>query len=167
MGGTPEQQAHWLPKIASGEILPTAVFTEPDVGSDLGSLQTRARRTEDGAWRIDGAKTWITHASRSDLMDLTRRWVMANDPQVYPRLYRILANGVDEVSAPQPPITAPTLVLTADEDHGNSPEMSVAIATEIPRARLVILKGLRHMALAENPPAVNRPVAYFLTEVLK
>ena len=68
--------------------------------------------------------------------------------------------------APKPPITCPTLVLTGDEDYGNSPEMSVAIATEISRARLVILKGLRHMALAENPPAVNRPVVNFLTEVL-
>ena len=72
-GGTADQKAEWLPRIASGEVLPTAVFTEPDVGSDLGSLQTRARRTEDGAWRIDGAKTWITHASRSDLMTLLAR----------------------------------------------------------------------------------------------
>ncbi|WP_293701132.1 MULTISPECIES: acyl-CoA dehydrogenase family protein [unclassified Sphingopyxis] len=73
MGGTDAQKAHWLPKIASGEILPTAVFTEPDVGSDLGSLQTRARRDADGAWIIDGAKTWITHAARSDLMTLLAR----------------------------------------------------------------------------------------------
>jgi len=72
MGGTDEQKAAWLPKIASGEILPTAVFTEPDVGSDLGSLQTRARRDGD-QWVIDGAKTWITHASRSDLMTLLAR----------------------------------------------------------------------------------------------
>lgn len=72
MGGTAEQQAYWLPRIASGEILPTAVFTEPDVGSDLGSLQTRARLA-DGEWVIDGAKTWITHASRSDLMTLLCR----------------------------------------------------------------------------------------------
>ena len=72
MGGTAEQQAHWLPRIASGEVLPTAVFTEPDVGSDLGSLQTRARL--DGQhWVIDGAKNWITHASRSDLMTLLCR----------------------------------------------------------------------------------------------
>ena len=72
MGGTAEQKAEWLPRIASGEILPTAVFTEPDTGSDLGSLQTRARRDEQG-WVIDGAKTWITHASRSDLMTLLAR----------------------------------------------------------------------------------------------
>ncbi|PAL22690.1 acyl-CoA dehydrogenase family protein [Sphingopyxis sp. GW247-27LB] len=74
MGGTDAQKAEWLPQIASGEILPTAVFTEPDVGSDLGSLQTRARREGDH-WMIDGAKTWITHASRSDLMTLLARTV--------------------------------------------------------------------------------------------
>ncbi len=71
-GGTDAQKAEWLPRIASGEILPTAVFTEPDVGSDLGSLQTRARRDGDH-WVIDGAKTWITHAARSDLMTLLAR----------------------------------------------------------------------------------------------
>ena len=74
MGGTDEQKAHWLPRIASGEVLPTAVFTEPDVGSDLGSLQTRARFDGEG-WAIDGAKNWITHASRSDLMTLLARTV--------------------------------------------------------------------------------------------
>ena len=72
-GGTDAQKAEWLPRIASGEILPTAVFTEPDVGSDLGSLQTRARRGANGEWTIDGAKTWITHAARSDLMTLLAR----------------------------------------------------------------------------------------------
>jgi len=72
MGGTPAQKEYWLPKIASGEVLPTAVFTEPDTGSDLGSLQTRARLV-DGEWVIDGAKTWITHASRSDLMTMLCR----------------------------------------------------------------------------------------------
>jgi (2S)-methylsuccinyl-CoA dehydrogenase len=72
MGGTHTQKAYWLPKIARGEILPTAVFTEPDTGSDLGALQTRARR-DNGNWIIDGAKTWITHASRSDLMTMLVR----------------------------------------------------------------------------------------------
>ncbi|WP_439567054.1 acyl-CoA dehydrogenase family protein [Sphingopyxis sp.] len=74
MGGTDAQKAAWLPRIASGAILPTAVFTEPDVGSDLGSLQTKARR-EGNHWVIDGAKNWITHAARSDLMTLLARTV--------------------------------------------------------------------------------------------
>ena len=75
--GTPAQQADWLPRIASGAVLPTAVFTEPDVGSDLGSLQTRARLV-DGRWVIDGAKTWITHAARSDMMTLLARTVSSD-----------------------------------------------------------------------------------------
>jgi (2S)-methylsuccinyl-CoA dehydrogenase len=73
LGGTDAQKADWLPRIASGEVLPTAVFTEPDVGSDLGSLQTRARRDAGGDWVIDGAKNWITHAARSDMMTLLAR----------------------------------------------------------------------------------------------
>jgi (2S)-methylsuccinyl-CoA dehydrogenase len=72
LGGTPEQQAHYLPKIASGEILPTAVFTEPGTGSDLASLKTRAVKDGD-TYKVIGNKTWITHASRSDLMTLLVR----------------------------------------------------------------------------------------------
>jgi (2S)-methylsuccinyl-CoA dehydrogenase len=78
LGGTEAQKAYWLPKIASGAVLPTAVFTEPDVGSDLGSMATRAARDTsgdlaNGDWIVSGAKTWITHASRSDLMTLLAR----------------------------------------------------------------------------------------------
>lgn len=72
LGGTEEQKQEWLPKIASGEILPTAVFTEPNTGSDLGSLRTRAVKDGD-EWVVTGNKTWITHASRSDLMTLLVR----------------------------------------------------------------------------------------------
>lgn len=72
LGGTEAQKAHWLPLIARGEVLPTAVFTEPDTGSDMASLTTRAVRTADG-WSISGAKTWITHAARTDLMTLMAR----------------------------------------------------------------------------------------------
>ncbi len=72
LGGTEEQKRRWLPKIASGEVLPTAVFTEPDSGSDLGALKTRATRDGD-AYRITGNKTWITHAARADLMTILAR----------------------------------------------------------------------------------------------
>ncbi|MES2342704.1 MAG: acyl-CoA dehydrogenase family protein [Pseudomonadota bacterium] len=70
--GTPDQKARLLPAIASGDIIPTAVFTEPEAGSDLGSLRARAVRAGD-VWRISGAKTWITHAARADLMTLLVR----------------------------------------------------------------------------------------------
>ena len=71
-GGTDAQKARWLPGLASGDVLPTAVFTEPDTGSDLGNLRTRAVRDGD-LYRVHGAKTWITHGARSDLMTLLVR----------------------------------------------------------------------------------------------
>jgi len=72
-GGTEEQKQQWLPKLSSAEILPTAVFTEPNTGSDLGSLRTRAVKTEDGDWEVTGNKTWITHAARTQVMTLLAR----------------------------------------------------------------------------------------------
>jgi (2S)-methylsuccinyl-CoA dehydrogenase len=71
-GGTDEQKQKWLPKIASGEILPTAVFTEPNTGSDLASLKTRAEKKGD-VFKVFGNKTWITHPVRADLMTLLCR----------------------------------------------------------------------------------------------
>jgi len=71
-GGTAEQKSKWLPKIASGAVLPTAVFTEPNTGSDLASLKTRAVR-EGNVYKVYGNKTWITHPVRADLMTLLVR----------------------------------------------------------------------------------------------
>src|SRR4029079_3081256 len=71
-GGTKEQRDHWLPLIASGEKLPTAVFTEPSGGSDVAALKTRAVRDGD-VYKIYGNKTWITHAARADMMTLLVR----------------------------------------------------------------------------------------------
>ncbi|MFC3085125.1 acyl-CoA dehydrogenase family protein [Tabrizicola soli] len=73
-GGTDEQKAKWLPGLASGAILPTAVFTEPNTGSDLGSLRTRARKDGED-WVITGNKTWITHAARTHVMTVLARSV--------------------------------------------------------------------------------------------
>jgi (2S)-methylsuccinyl-CoA dehydrogenase len=70
--GTPEQKAKYLPAIAAGDILPTAVFTEPNTGSDLASLKTRAVKEGD-TWKITGQKTWITHPVRADVMTVLAR----------------------------------------------------------------------------------------------
>ena len=72
-GGTDEQKQKWLPKLASAETLPTAVFTEPNTGSDLGALRTRAVKDKDGNYQITGNKTWITHAARTQIMTLLAR----------------------------------------------------------------------------------------------
>jgi len=70
--GTTAQKKEWLPKLASGEVMSTAVFTEPNFGSDLAHIQTRAEKKGD-AWEVFGQKTWITHACRADLMTLLAR----------------------------------------------------------------------------------------------
>lgn len=108
---------------------------------------------------------WFTDAYRAanpQMMDLVRSWVTANDPAIYPQVYRILAEGIDEIVAPTPPIKVPALVITGGEDFGNGPEMTRAIAAEIAGAEALILPDLRHMALAEDPAAVNSPLIAFL-----
>ncbi|MEA2929067.1 MAG: (2S)-methylsuccinyl-CoA dehydrogenase [Hyphomicrobiales bacterium] len=105
-GGTEEQKTKWLPKIASGEVLPTAVFTEPNTGSDLASLKTRAVKEGQGAeavYKVYGNKTWITHPVRADLMTLLVR----TDPKEpgYRGLSMLLAEkprGSDEDPFPAP-----------------------------------------------------------------
>ena len=100
--GTEEQKQKYLPKIASGEILPTAVFTEPDTGSDLASLKTRAVREGD-VYKVTGQKTWITHPVRADLMTLLVR-TDPNEPG-YKGLSMLLAEkprGTDDNPFPAP-----------------------------------------------------------------
>ncbi|MEJ6399297.1 acyl-CoA dehydrogenase family protein [Yoonia sp. 208BN28-4] len=99
-GGTEEQKQKWLPQLASAETLPTAVFTEPNTGSDLGALRTRA--VKDGEdWSITGNKTWITHATRTQVMTVLAR----TDPEStdYRGLSMFLAEktpGTEEVPFP-------------------------------------------------------------------
>jgi (2S)-methylsuccinyl-CoA dehydrogenase len=108
-GGTDEQKQKWLPKIASGEVLPTAVFTEPNTGSDLASLKTRATKEGEGdqaVYKVYGNKTWITHPVRADLMTLLVR----TDPKQpgYRGLSMLLAEkprGTDEDPFPAPGMT--------------------------------------------------------------
>ena len=104
-GGTAEQKSKWLPRLASGETLPTAVFTEPGTGSDLGSLRTRAVRQGDD-WEVTGNKTWITHAARTHVMTLLAR----TDPTTtdYRGLSMFLAEkipGTDANPFPTPGMT--------------------------------------------------------------
>jgi (2S)-methylsuccinyl-CoA dehydrogenase len=101
-GGTDEQKRRWLPKIASGEVLPTAVFTEPNTGSDLASLKTRAVKDGD-VYKVHGNKTWITHPVRADLMTLLVR-TDAKQPG-YRGLSMLLAEkprGTDQDPFPAP-----------------------------------------------------------------
>ena len=105
-GGTDAQKAKWLPGLASGEILPTAVFTEPNTGSDLGSLRTKAVQDENGDWIVNGNKTWITHAARTHVMTVLARTVPGTDN--YKGLSMFLAEktpGTDEAPWQDPGIS--------------------------------------------------------------
>ncbi|MEL6959375.1 MAG: acyl-CoA dehydrogenase family protein [Pseudomonadota bacterium] len=96
-GGTDEQKEKWLPRLASAETLPTAVFTEPNTGSDLGALRTKAVKGEDGDWTLNGNKTWITHAARTHVMTVLARTIP--DTTDYKGLSMFLAEktpGTDE-----------------------------------------------------------------------
>jgi (2S)-methylsuccinyl-CoA dehydrogenase len=103
--GTEEQKRKWLPRIASGEVLPTAVFTEPNTGSDLASVRTRATRSGD-VYKVHGNKTWITHPVRADLMTLL---VRTNPKETgYRGLSMLLAEkprGTDQNPFPVPGMT--------------------------------------------------------------
>lgn len=154
----------------------------PDRVDALGILHSPHERTPDAQAailaRVDQAREqgpsstveaalerWFTTAHRASdpaMMNLVRSWVTANDIGIYHTIYRVLAEGVAEITSPEPRIDCPTLVMTGDEDYGNGPEMTHAIAADIPGAEVHILKGLRHMALAEDPAAVNTPLCDFL-----
>jgi (2S)-methylsuccinyl-CoA dehydrogenase len=100
--GTQAQKEKYLPAIADGSLLPTAVFTEPNTGSDLAALATRGEKTDKG-YQIIGAKTWITHGARADVMTLLAR----TDPENkgHGGLTMFLAEkprGTDETPFPAP-----------------------------------------------------------------
>ncbi len=104
-GGTDAQKEQWLPKLASGEILPTAVFTEPNTGSDLGALRTRAVKVGED-WEITGNKTWITHATRTHVMTVLARTIP--DTSDYRGLSMFLAEktpGTEDDPFPTPGMT--------------------------------------------------------------
>ena len=112
---------------------------------------------------------WFTPgygADHPEVLARVRRWILANDREVYPLIYRVLAEGDSELAEAVAAIRSPTLVMTGGEDHGNSPGMARRMAEMIPGARCEIVPGLRHMGLAEDPEAFNRPLLDFLKEAL-
>ena len=133
----------------------TAILKRVDQAREIGPSSTVEAALE----------RWFTapfRVANPEMMEVVRGWVTANQKSIYHTIYRVLATGIDEILAPDPAISCPALIITGDEDYGNGPEMTQAIAAEISGAQAVVLKGLRHMALAESPDAVNRPIRTFL-----
>lgn len=150
-------------------ILHSQHLRSPDAQAAIEARVVQAEQDGPEATVDAALKRWFTDDFRTenpDMMALVRGWVVSNDKAVYPAIYSVLAKGVTEIAEPKPPLRLPALVLTADEDFGNGPDMTRAIAAEIEGGEALILPGLRHMALAEDPDAVNAPVRAFLDRVL-
>ena len=137
------------------------------------AVRERVRHTREHgpAANVDSAlERWFTPAFRTrapELIALIRRWITSNDPIVFPQVYRVLAEDDAEIARGLERIACPALVMTGADDPGNTPAMSRAMAGLIPGARLTILPGLRHMALAESPAAINEPLCAFLRSALE
>lgn len=112
---------------------------------------------------------WFTpgfRASQPDRVDLVRQWRQRVDLEGYAQTAWVLANGVPELVSPATPVTAPTLVMTAENDSGSTPAMAHAIAAEIPGARTAIVPALQHLGLMEDPEAFTTPTLDFLKRTL-
>jgi pimeloyl-ACP methyl ester carboxylesterase len=146
-------------------VLHSAHARDP-VAQEAVLSRVRQARQEGPAATVEAALArWFTdgfRAANPQMMDLVRHWITANQKDIYAPIYQVLADGVAELVAPESPIQVPALVMTGEDDCGNSPDMSRAIAAEIAGSELVILPGLRHMALAENPELFNKHLLAFL-----
>ncbi len=157
-----------------GRVSAMAILHSPHdrTPAEREAILKRVRQTEGSgpSSTADAAlERWFTadfRVANPAVMKLVREWIMANDPAVYPEIYRVLAEGDAEIAQGVDRIACPTLVMTGEEDLGNSPEMAERMTTLIPDARVVILPGLRHMALAEAPLLFNEPLVSFLQNAL-
>ncbi|MFT5484883.1 MAG: pimeloyl-ACP methyl ester carboxylesterase [Halieaceae bacterium] len=136
------------------------------------SLMTRVQQVREHgpSSTVDAAlERWFNAGfadSSPEVLAQVRTWVIANDPRVYPELYRLLAHADIGLEESIRSINSPTIVITAEHDYGNSPEMSQRIASRISGSRLEILPGLRHMALAEDPCQLNALLVSFFSSAL-
>ncbi len=156
-------------RVAALAILHSAHRRSPEAQAAILKRVEQAHDQGASATVEAALQRWFTEAFRAqnpEMMDLVRGWVVSNRKEIYHRVYRVLAQGIEEILAPTPPLRCPTLVMTGDEDHGNGPEMTRAIAAEIAGAEVRILQQLRHMALAEAPERFNTPLAQFFERAL-
>lgn len=112
---------------------------------------------------------WFTPAFRTqhhEAIQQVRKWVLANNPDVFAQTRYVLAHGVKELIRPKPPLDVPTLIMTCENDSGSTPAMSHAIASEIQGARTLIVPHLQHMGIMEQPDVFTKPLLQFLDDVL-
>lgn len=156
-----------------GRVVALAILNAAHDRTEAQREAVRARvaqaAAEGPAATVEAAmERWFTEdfaARRPEVLERVRRWILANDPAVYPAAYRVLAEADAPLAKAIEAIGCPTLVITGEDDRGNAPAMARRMAGLIPGARAEILPGLRHMALAEDPEAVAALLIPFLEGV--
>ena len=135
-------------------------------------MEERAAKTDAGGpgATLDATiERWFTpqfRAERDDVIQNIRGWVLANNPESYTQCRWVLAAGVIELIRPEPPIGHPALVITCENDSGSTPAMSESIGSEIEGSEVIIVPGLQHMGLVEQPEEFTTPLLQFLDTVL-
>lgn len=150
-----------------------AIFNSPHERGDEAqrAVEERAAASAEGGpgATIDATLVrWFTEAFRASSLDIVAQvkvGVLANDPPVYAECRWVLANGVVELIAPQPPIAKPTLVMTCANDTGSTPAMSHAIAAETAGSTTIIVPDLQHLGLLEAPHLFTEPLLAFLADL--
>lgn len=133
-------------------------------------LRVEQCRREGPAATVDDALSrWFSvdfAKAKPEVLQQVKEWVLANDADVYPEVYKLLALADLGLETSVSAIQCPSLIVTGEQDYGNSVEMAEAMAAVIPNSRLAILSALRHMALAEDPVQVNALLLDFLQKAL-
>lgn len=147
-------------------VLHSAYGRTPEQREGILKRVQQCREQGPSATIDDALKRWFTSEfQQRDVIKLIRTWVLANDRDVYPELYLLLANADIGLETSVREILCPVLVATGEEDYGNSPEMAKRMADMLPNATVTVLEGLRHMALAEAPERFNAMLLDFLSSV--
>jgi len=154
------------PDRAAALVILNSAHARSDEEREAIYVRVRQARDFGPAATIDDAlQRWFSEsyaAQNPQVLAQIREWVVANDPAVYPKLYALLAEGDKGLETSISSIECPTLIVTGEEDYGNSAEMAQQMAALMPHAQANVLPGLRHMALVEDPDTVNGLLLAFL-----
>ncbi|MCY3770059.1 MAG: alpha/beta hydrolase [Gammaproteobacteria bacterium] len=135
-------------------------------------VENRAARTLEGgpaATMRTSLERWFTSeflSTQAETVDEVRQWVLGTDPTAFTQSRQVLAAGVRELVRPEPPIFVPTLVITCENDSGSTPEMAHDISSDIAGARTLVVPGLQHLGMLEQPTLFIEPMLKFLHEVV-
>ena len=160
-----------FPELVEGLIIINSPHTRSKKQQELIEARVSLSEQSGPTATVSAAiKRWFSEKFEEEnpmIINKVKEWIIGNDPSIYPKIYKILAYDLEEIINPQPPISCPTLVITADQDYGNGPEMSKEIAKEIEQSQLHIIKNLKHMALVEDPNQFGSILRKFLRQFTK